>query len=512
MSDFTNWCAFFVLNSAWQLVVLTTVTEGLVHALPRAANGLQYRLWVGCLLLAVTLPVISTYLALTPFHSSMSVAQANDPDRWKIPRPSEQGRLTLHLTEVPPTLSRWNAPPIIAGLYLIYFFAGVGKLLLRLNRTSRIVARRIPLASEAAALPVLQARLKASKRIVDVFASSDLHGPATVTWPQPMILLPKAFDRMAGAEKAVVMAHELAHVQRRDFEANLLLEAISSVISYHPATSWLKRRIAECREAICDEMAAEVTFGRTTYAHTLLNVAEKTASQASLREGLTLGIADSELERRIMKLVQAPVAMSHRRKSLLHALCLLVLAFCSIAVLRFSLHPSSVQAAGMPAFPFDPSQTFDTLTPKAQRKQAPDFTLVDNNGKTIGLSNYKGKVVLLDFWATWCGGCKVEIPWYIEFDRKYRKDGLAVIGVSMDEKGWGTVRPFLAKKKDDETGGIIVMQYPIVIGNNALGTRFGLTSMPMTLLIDKDGKIAVSHVGVVDKENFESNIQRLLKQ
>ena len=136
---------------------------------------------------------------------------------------------------------------------------------------------------------------------------------------------------------------------------------------------------------------------------------------------------------------------------------------------------------------------------------------MDNNGKAITLSDYKGKVVLLDFWATWCGGCKLEIPWYMEFDRKYRKDGLSVIWVSMDEKGWEVVRPFLAKKQDDETGGMIAMQYPIVIGNEALGSRFGLTSMPMTLLIDKDGRVAVSHTGVVDKGNFEDNIRQLLK-
>jgi cytochrome c biogenesis protein CcmG/thiol:disulfide interchange protein DsbE len=141
-------------------------------------------------------------------------------------------------------------------------------------------------------------------------------------------------------------------------------------------------------------------------------------------------------------------------------------------------------------------------TPQEQRKEAPDFTLTDATGQPITLSTYKGKVVLLDFWATWCGGCKVEIPWYVEFDRKYRDKGLAVIGVSMDAKGMNIVKPFLAQRK---------IEYPIVIGNDRLAKRFNLTSMPMTLLIDRDGKIAVSHIGIVDKNNFESQIRTLLK-
>jgi cytochrome c biogenesis protein CcmG/thiol:disulfide interchange protein DsbE len=153
----------------------------------------------------------------------------------------------------------------------------------------------------------------------------------------------------------------------------------------------------------------------------------------------------------------------------------------------------------------------EPLIPEGQRKPAPNFVLTDAKGETINLSTYKGKVVLLDFWATWCGGCKTEIPWYMEFDAKYKNRGLAVIGVSMDEEGWKTVKPFLALEKDPETGGHTAMKYPVVIGNDSLAKQYNLTSMPMTLLIDRDGRIAVSHTGMVDKDDWESKIRSLLK-
>jgi peroxiredoxin len=153
----------------------------------------------------------------------------------------------------------------------------------------------------------------------------------------------------------------------------------------------------------------------------------------------------------------------------------------------------------------------DTMLPEDSRKTAPGFSLADADGKLIDLADYKGKVVLLDFWATWCGGCKLEIPWYMEFDMKYRQQGLAVIGVSMDDDGWKVVRPFLAQARDPETGGNTAMRYPVVIGNSALGKQYNLTSMPMSILIDRKGKIALSHTGVVNKDDFESTIRQLLR-
>lgn len=154
----------------------------------------------------------------------------------------------------------------------------------------------------------------------------------------------------------------------------------------------------------------------------------------------------------------------------------------------------------------------DVLIPAAVRKPAPDFALADAQGQAVSLGAYRGNVVLLDFWATWCGGCKLEIPWYITFDREYQARGFRAIGASMDEDGWKSVRPFLAHKIDPETGGNIAMPYPVVIATAAMAKQYNISSMPVTFLIDREGKIALSHVGVVDRKSFESNIQELLHE
>jgi thiol-disulfide isomerase/thioredoxin len=173
---------------------------------------------------------------------------------------------------------------------------------------------------------------------------------------------------------------------------------------------------------------------------------------------------------------------------------IITIAAAYAALLLFTALPALAQAPK--------PHTADLLTPQERRRPAPDFTRTDAAEQSLTLSAYKGKVVLLDFWATWCGGCKVEIPWYIEFDWKYRDNGLTVIGMSMDDQGMTIVKPLLALKK---------IEYPVVIGNEALAKQYNLTSMPMTLLIDRDGKIAISHTGIVDKDDFESHIRTLLK-
>jgi peroxiredoxin len=142
-------------------------------------------------------------------------------------------------------------------------------------------------------------------------------------------------------------------------------------------------------------------------------------------------------------------------------------------------------------------------TLEKNRNAAVDFTLLDASGTSVRLSDFKGKVVPLNFWATWCGGCQVEIPWFIEFEKEYQGNGFAVIGVSMDNDGWKSVKPYIKEKK---------INYSIGIGNKDLGSLYGLDSMPMTLLIDRSGRIASTHIGLVAKTDYRSEIETLLTE
>jgi peroxiredoxin len=142
------------------------------------------------------------------------------------------------------------------------------------------------------------------------------------------------------------------------------------------------------------------------------------------------------------------------------------------------------------------------VKPAADRKVAPEFSLKDASGQTVKLSDYKGKVVLLNFWATWCGPCKVEIPWFADFEQRYRDKGFAVLGVAMDDEGWEVVRPYAEKAK---------VNYRLVIGNDQLADLYGgVESLPTSFIIDKEGRVAKAHVGLVSKSDYENEIKELL--
>jgi peroxiredoxin len=138
----------------------------------------------------------------------------------------------------------------------------------------------------------------------------------------------------------------------------------------------------------------------------------------------------------------------------------------------------------------------------SNRLPAPDFTLTDESGKSVRLSDRKGQVVLVNFWATWCGGCQVEIPWFRDLYNDHKNAGLDAIGISMDSDGWTSVKPYLNEKP---------IPYTIVIGNDSTAKDFHVTAMPVTVLIDREGKIAATHSGIIAKATYQAEIESLLK-
>ncbi len=137
-----------------------------------------------------------------------------------------------------------------------------------------------------------------------------------------------------------------------------------------------------------------------------------------------------------------------------------------------------------------------------KRPKAPDFTLVSVEGDTIRLSDFRGQVVILDFWATWCPPCKAEIPSFIEIYNEYRDRGVVILGVALDQPA--KVRKFYEDYQ---------MNYPVVIGNRSLAARYGgITGIPTTFVIDPEGRIYRKYVGYRPKQVFVNDIEHLLAE
>jgi cytochrome c biogenesis protein CcmG/thiol:disulfide interchange protein DsbE len=142
-----------------------------------------------------------------------------------------------------------------------------------------------------------------------------------------------------------------------------------------------------------------------------------------------------------------------------------------------------------------------TFAAMAQTK-APNFNLKTADGKSFDLSKHKGKVVVVNFWATWCGPCKAEIPGFLEVYDAYKSKGLEIVGISLDQQGWRPVKPFIERYK---------ITYPVVIGDGELAEQYGgIEAIPTTFVVDKKGNIAKRHVGYMDKKSFEALVKDLL--
>lgn len=150
-----------------------------------------------------------------------------------------------------------------------------------------------------------------------------------------------------------------------------------------------------------------------------------------------------------------------------------------------------------------PSPSAEITSASTPPIPSPAWELKGTDGKPVKSSDFAGKVVILDFWATWCGPCRMEIPGFIELQKQYADRGLVVVGVSLDQGGAPVVKSFIEKA---------AINYPVVLGDETVVNAFGgVEGIPTTFIIDRKGQIVRKHVGYADKSEFEAEIKPLLQ-
>ncbi len=196
--------------------------------------------------------------------------------------------------------------------------------------------------------------------------------------------------------------------------------------------------------------------------------------------------------------VSVPPSFAMKSILLVSALALsaLALAGCS--------KPASTAAESAAAVPSQPAPSPVAMAALPKLGAVPAWKLKDVEGRDVASDQLKGKVVVLDFWATWCGPCRMEIPGYVAMQKKYAADGLVIVGVSVDQGGPDVVKPFAAKYG---------INYQLVMGDEAIDKLFGgIEAIPTTFLIDRDGQIRDRKVGAEESESYEKKVASVLAE
>lgn len=148
-------------------------------------------------------------------------------------------------------------------------------------------------------------------------------------------------------------------------------------------------------------------------------------------------------------------------------------------------------------------------------KQVPNFTLENLQGKKVSLADYKGKALLINFWATWCGPCKLETPWLVDLAKEYAPKGLEVVGIDTegddvkpsDAAGWAKDKAAVERFVQEQN-----MPYPVLLGGDSIANEYGgLEAMPTSFWVDRSGKVIASQMGITSKDDMEAKIRKALE-
>lgn len=142
------------------------------------------------------------------------------------------------------------------------------------------------------------------------------------------------------------------------------------------------------------------------------------------------------------------------------------------------------------------------LVGNVQGVRAPDFTLTSLDGSKVKLSDFRGKAILLNFWATWCPPCKVEMPWFVDLQKQYGKDGLVVLGVAMDDSEPASIAKYASQ---------LGVNYPVLLGTDQVSDDYGdVQYLPTTFYIGRDGTIVDKTTGLLDRKDIEEGVRKAL--
>jgi TonB family protein len=382
MSALESWILAYLLNSLWQVPLVFFAAWVAARLVRPAGPHMEHRVWVTALLLQTALPACSLSLGEL-WRGLLRVLQ------WASAGAANSGHAHVLLGPASPGATPLLLPPAllvaITGAYLcsiLYFAARLSWALFK-TRELRWQASRIPLISETAKQWSRYAGLlQVDSHAACIATSDNVSGPVTIGIRQSVLLLPIGFlERVSPTDLESVFAHECAHMRRRDFARNLLYRAFSLPVAYHPLLWLTGSRLAETREMLCDQMAAEAVAGPDRYARSLLRLASLLPTRMPAVTLHAIGFFDANIfERRIMSLTQKRVPLRTGQRFALAVACgVVALATCASALALHMevstpapaanpLHPVAVKVTALtiltkvpPVYPVEAKANKDTL-------------------------------------------------------------------------------------------------------------------------------------------------------